>query len=238
MEGSAAVWRVAVVCRAVAVSCSAESVREKGSRSHTGLRGLGFRKRSSETCWVLGLREPPISLHRSPVAHVAGFSSASGGGFLLCRSEGWAGRPCLSPPAPSVPAYQSPATFPATGNLPEFRRQTVSDSLFRGQPGGGLGLDVLISGEPFVPWVALPLYQYYSRPDALNYKLFPHSVAELGRDLGILMVSSEAPCALSSSSFASASFFSTSMSMPGFPFSVSPMWYGLSFTSPGVSPET
>ncbi|KAJ8448529.1 hypothetical protein Cgig2_012173 [Carnegiea gigantea] len=81
------------------------------------------------------MSSPQTKLSKSP-------DLSPGGGFLLCRSEGWAGRPCLSPPA-----YQSPATFPATGNSPEFRRQTVSDSLFRGQPGGGLVLDVLISGK-------------------------------------------------------------------------------------------
>ena len=45
---------------------------------------------------------------------------------------------------------------------PEFRRGTVSDSLFRGQPVGGVGLDVLNSGEPFPPLVGVLLSHFHS----------------------------------------------------------------------------
>ncbi|KAJ8423924.1 hypothetical protein Cgig2_021617 [Carnegiea gigantea] len=110
-----------------------EREREGGSRSHTDHRGLGFK---------CGFPEPPISPSPAAGCSLLGISRASDEFLRSCLRGDWAGRRFLSPPAPSAPAYQSPATFPAIGVSLNFRRRTVFDGLFRGQPGGGVGLTV------------------------------------------------------------------------------------------------
>ncbi|KAJ8424959.1 LOW QUALITY PROTEIN: hypothetical protein Cgig2_000546 [Carnegiea gigantea] len=101
-----------------------------------------------KTCWALGLQEPPTSPSPAAGCSLLGFSRASGEflksylrGVCFYSVEVTAGLRFLSPPAPSTPAYQSSATVPETGVSPDFRRRTISEGLFRAQPGGGDGFD-------------------------------------------------------------------------------------------------
>ncbi|KAJ8438832.1 hypothetical protein Cgig2_023024 [Carnegiea gigantea] len=137
--------RVAVVCRAVAVSDSSktERERERERESERAVRSLaivvmGFKRGHR--------RSPGAAVVPAPAA-ICSYSSV----FRIHQAGRW----FLSSPAPSASANQSLAIFPASGISSESRRRTVSDCLLRGQPGGGVGLDVLNSGEPFPPLVGV-----------------------------------------------------------------------------------
>ncbi|KAJ8433311.1 LOW QUALITY PROTEIN: hypothetical protein Cgig2_012879 [Carnegiea gigantea] len=107
------------------------------------------------TCWALGLREPPTSPSPAAGCSLLGFSRASGE-FL---------RSCLR----GVGFYSVEVTAGLVGGfcprrhisrrrlfrLPEFRWRTVSEGLFRAQPGGGDGFDGVNSSEPFPPWAGM-----------------------------------------------------------------------------------
>ncbi|KAJ8424458.1 hypothetical protein Cgig2_016225 [Carnegiea gigantea] len=122
---------------------SAERGEERESFAHRS-SWLGIRTQSP------GATDFPFTGHRLFIARI-----------FACISEGWGGRRFLSPPARSAPTYKSPATFSATGVSPDFRRRTVSDGLFQGQPGGGVGFDGVNSGEPFPPWVGVLLCPFH-----------------------------------------------------------------------------
>ncbi|KAJ8424532.1 LOW QUALITY PROTEIN: hypothetical protein Cgig2_025749 [Carnegiea gigantea] len=162
--------RVAVVCRAVAVSYSSERERERererAARS-LAIVVLGF-KCGHRRLTFGGLWEPPNFLHQ-PLGSYSSVFRVHQMSFLRSVSEGWvfssaevrASWRLLSPPSPSALANQLPTTFPATGTSLESRGCTVFDSLLGGQASGGVGLDVLNCCEPFPPLVGVLLFHFH-----------------------------------------------------------------------------
>ncbi|KAJ8445058.1 hypothetical protein Cgig2_022578 [Carnegiea gigantea] len=109
---------------------------ERGSRSLIGHRGLGFEH---------GLRKPPTPHSPAAGCSLLGFSHAS-----------------VPVPVGSLCAGISVVSDRSlAGVSPDFRRRTVSDSLFQGQPGSGVGFDDVNSDEPFPPWVGVLLSPFH-----------------------------------------------------------------------------
>ncbi|KAJ8445847.1 hypothetical protein Cgig2_027928 [Carnegiea gigantea] len=121
--------------------------REGGSRSLTGHRGLGFER---------GLREPPTSPSPAAGCSLLGFSRASGEFLRSCpQGLGFSSAKVRAGLVGGFCPRRLPLRRHISRQRPESRRifaSTVSDSLFQGEPGGGIGFDVVNSGEPFPPW--------------------------------------------------------------------------------------